>query len=83
MTVPCYNSCSGRGTCVLGACQCQRGFFGLDCSLFVDRSGKTRCATPVIRWGRGSASPSQGLSEPGLVDGIPLLSNRDTLRQHL
>jgi len=25
------------GTCVLGDCQCQRGFFGLDCSLFLDR----------------------------------------------
>lgn len=29
----CPNSCSKRGTCVDGACECHAGSFGIDCSL--------------------------------------------------
>lgn len=42
LRVPCYNGCSGRGECTLGVCKCHKGFFGIDCSLYVDKEGKTR-----------------------------------------
>ncbi|KAG2422747.1 hypothetical protein HXX76_015833 [Chlamydomonas incerta] len=29
----CLSACSGRGTCVLGGCVCERGYWGSDCSL--------------------------------------------------
>lgn len=31
--VACPNGCSGRGRCVSGACECDEGKFGIDCSL--------------------------------------------------
>jgi len=31
----CLNDCSGRGKCVAGVCECDRGFYGDDCSLFI------------------------------------------------
>ncbi|GJP79125.1 hypothetical protein CLOP_g9376 [Closterium sp. NIES-67] len=42
----CFNDCSGRGTCTRGVCVCQRGFFGLDCSMFIDAQGTTSSWTP-------------------------------------
>lgn len=29
----CLNSCTGRGTCVLGFCKCDDGWYGEDCSM--------------------------------------------------
>eukprot|EP00913_Durusdinium_trenchii_P032381 g30318.t1 len=31
----CLNACSGRGICVNGMCQCEIGFHGDDCSIFM------------------------------------------------
>jgi hypothetical protein len=31
----CLNECSGRGTCTGGVCQCEDGFYGDDCSVYV------------------------------------------------
>ncbi|CAJ1433355.1 unnamed protein product [Effrenium voratum] len=31
----CLNACSGRGVCVNGMCQCELGFHGDDCSIFM------------------------------------------------
>jgi len=31
----CLNACSGRGTCVDGVCNCETGFHGDDCSVFM------------------------------------------------
>jgi len=38
----CLNQCSGHGRCDLlgGYCHCERGFFGLDCSMTTDASGR-------------------------------------------
>jgi len=33
----CLNQCSGRGTCTGGVCQCEDGFHGDDCSVFMMR----------------------------------------------
>ena len=30
--VPCMNGCRGAGNCVLGQCQCYKGFSGVDCA---------------------------------------------------
>ncbi|CAI5498721.1 unnamed protein product [Closterium sp. Naga37s-1] len=38
----CFNGCSGQGECRRGVCVCQRGYFGLDCSMFIDAQGTTR-----------------------------------------
>lgn len=38
----CFNDCSNHGTCFDGACKCERGFFGIDCSLYRDIDGITR-----------------------------------------
>eukprot|EP00899_Mesostigma_viride_P020643 jgi/Mesvir1/28580/Mv00995-RA.1 len=31
----CLNNCNGRGTCKMGFCVCNRGYWGADCSVFV------------------------------------------------
>ena len=38
----CLNDCNGRGTCVFGFCHCTPGFFGSDCSLWLDAEEKPR-----------------------------------------
>eukprot|EP00271_Cylindrocystis_brebissonii_P018260 TRINITY_DN5097_c0_g1_i1.p1 TRINITY_DN5097_c0_g1~~TRINITY_DN5097_c0_g1_i1.p1 ORF type:complete len:809 (-),score=113.99 TRINITY_DN5097_c0_g1_i1:232-2547(-) len=55
----CFNGCSGRGECVEGSCKCQRGSFGMDCSLFVDGEGKTRILErpPFLQWSPQGTSP--------------------------
>mmetsp|Transcript_24186 Transcript_24186/g.23956 ORF Transcript_24186/g.23956 Transcript_24186/m.23956 type:complete len:104 (-) Transcript_24186:14-325(-) len=30
---PCYNGCSGNGSCSSGICKCTEGFIGRDCSI--------------------------------------------------
>lgn len=36
--LPCPNACSGRGACAGGACVCEKGSFGIDCSLPLRRA---------------------------------------------
>jgi hypothetical protein len=39
--VYCSNSCSSHGVCMSGFCQCDKGFFGTDCSLTKADDGTT------------------------------------------
>ncbi len=36
----CFNGCNRRGKCVSGWCHCRPGYFGADCSLSLDGSGR-------------------------------------------
>eukprot|EP00897_Mesotaenium_endlicherianum_P004053 jgi/Mesen1/3676/ME000202S02765 len=35
----CFNGCNGNGVCSDGVCKCEKPFFGMDCSLYVDVKG--------------------------------------------
>ncbi|EOD26608.1 hypothetical protein EMIHUDRAFT_205723 [Emiliania huxleyi CCMP1516] len=49
----CFNGCSGHGTCVHGWCQCDAGWYGVDCS---DAAGLQRSAlsTDPMQFGDGT-----------------------------
>ncbi|KAG1660242.1 hypothetical protein FOA52_007639 [Chlamydomonas sp. UWO 241] len=36
----CINACNARGVCLAGFCLCDAGFYGADCSLSLDASGR-------------------------------------------
>ncbi|KAG1674838.1 hypothetical protein FOA52_015226 [Chlamydomonas sp. UWO 241] len=47
----CSNNCNLRGKCKSGFCHCQRGFYGIDCSLSLDVDGN-----PVLLAGKQYAT---------------------------
>ncbi|KAK3241417.1 hypothetical protein CYMTET_48816 [Cymbomonas tetramitiformis] len=51
----CLNACSEKGRCTAGVCQCDPGFFGMDCSLFIGKDNTTHLLDH--RWHRSRPSP--------------------------
>lgn len=48
--VYCSNSCSAHGVCMSGFCQCDKGFFGTDCSLTKADDGTTLTSYAPPGW---------------------------------
>jgi hypothetical protein len=42
----CLNHCSNRGLCNHGFCECEPGFFGVDCSMEARPEPKVRACVP-------------------------------------
>ncbi|CAI5488701.1 unnamed protein product [Closterium sp. Naga37s-1] len=68
----CVNQCSGHGTCIRGHCQCNEGWFSVDCSV---PSQATFADPQLPAWLQpfdqakrfGSSSGSRTSTEPGLA----------------
>jgi hypothetical protein len=48
----CHGACNERGICMGGFCHCKPGFFGADCSTYLDQSGKPRLVDAQWRGNR-------------------------------
>lgn len=43
----CFNDCSNRGTCLRGYCKCDKGFFGIDCSIDLEKERQQHVRRPL------------------------------------
>lgn len=54
----CYNDCSDNGDCVAGTCDCDDGFYGIDCSLTMGSEGRSRVIpSSPLKWSSLPVSP--------------------------
>ena len=79
----CSNSCSSRGVCMSGFCQCDKGFFGTDCSLTKADDGTTLTSYGDLSSRRGPPSTAPQPPPAGAQRLHPYLGSGITLNKRL